>query len=328
MAKLKAFVLMLVMVFVSPMTLAGNLDPPGEPSAGSGMPTLQDIYDYLSSGIAPVIPGSFREPTAGPGPTMKTTKEIYDHIKAEFDQCDAQAPEVISGKKFFSTASGSWGAQTGVMPNRGAVSYTPTTTNQAIAEGYHNGSGIVEGDADLVAGNIRTGAEIFGVVGTYLSSGVARTGQTIAYRAGDDGNLRKGVVWPSPRFTENIGSEADTVTDNLTGLMWAKDANADGLVDWFAAIDYCNNLNLGGHDDWRLPNIKELYSLLDFGQNDPALPSGHPFMNVQILTPYWTSTTKHSNSAHAWHVSISGGHVDSVGKNLALYHLWPVRGGQ
>ncbi len=54
---------------------------------------------------------------------------------------------------------------------------------------------------------------------------VPKTGQTTPYGAGDDGALQKGVAWPTPRFTD---SENGTVTDNLTGLIWLKNANAFG----------------------------------------------------------------------------------------------------
>jgi hypothetical protein len=162
-------------------------------------------------------------------------------------------------------------------------------------------------------------------------SRVAKTGQTTLYKTGDDGDLRKGVTWPTPRFTDNTGSGAGTVTDNLTGLMWAKDANTAGLKNWDGALAYCNDLILGGHDDWRLPNVKELLSLIDFGKSDPALPGGHPFDNVKanLLSFYGSSTTNHGNSAHAWHVYMHNGNVDSFGKGpLPLIHVWPVRGGQ
>lgn len=162
-------------------------------------------------------------------------------------------------------------------------------------------------------------------------SRVARTGQTTVYETGDDGDLQKGVTWPTPRFTENTGNEAGTVTDNLSGLTWAKDANAAGHKNWEPALDYCNKLDLGDHADWRLPNVKELISLIDFGQSGPALPDGHPFDNVQVglLSYYWSSTTNHDNAAHAWHVSMRSGHVDSIGKGpIPLLHVWPVRGGQ
>ncbi|MCX6355151.1 MAG: hypothetical protein NTZ78_09650 [Candidatus Aureabacteria bacterium] len=90
-----------------------SMEPSGLPSAGSGMHTLQQIYDYLNSGIKTTPAPSFREPVAGPGPTMKTLEEIYQDIQAKFDQCPATAANVDSGVKFFCTRPESWGVQTG-----------------------------------------------------------------------------------------------------------------------------------------------------------------------------------------------------------------------
>ena len=56
------------------------------------------------------------------------------------------------------------------MPNHGAVNLTPGTTARTIVAGYHNGSGTVVGDVDLTAGNIRQGANIFGVVGASIEA--------------------------------------------------------------------------------------------------------------------------------------------------------------
>ena len=75
---------------------------------------------------------------------------------------NAISAEVLSGKTF----SNDSGDQTGTMPNRGTVNITPSTTNQAITSGYHSGSGVVYGDTDLIAGNIKKAVNIFGVVGT------------------------------------------------------------------------------------------------------------------------------------------------------------------
>ena len=97
------------------MAIAGNIDSPGAPSAGSGMYTLQNLYDYLTSGTALTVPGSFQEPGAGPGSTMKSTKQIGDDVKALFVQALATTADVKSGVKFFSTVSGSWGVKTGAL---------------------------------------------------------------------------------------------------------------------------------------------------------------------------------------------------------------------
>ncbi|MCX6355408.1 MAG: LamG domain-containing protein [Candidatus Aureabacteria bacterium] len=101
--------------FITDMTIAGSMDSPGLSSAGSGMYSLSQIYNYLNSGVkATPIPG-FQEPGAAPGPTMRTTKEIYDDIVAKLDQSDVTVANVESGKKFFCTQSGSWGIQTGTL---------------------------------------------------------------------------------------------------------------------------------------------------------------------------------------------------------------------
>lgn len=56
----------------------------------------------------------------------------------------------------------------GSMANQGAVTITPGAANKAIPVGYHNGGGVVAGDADLISGNIRSGIDIFGVTGTLV----------------------------------------------------------------------------------------------------------------------------------------------------------------
>jgi hypothetical protein len=98
---------------------------------------------------------------------------------------------------------------------------------------------------------------------------VPKTGQTTSYATGDDGDLKKGVAWPTPRFTDNNNG---TVTDNLTGLIWMKNANAFGMRTWAQALSDANGLHDDGINDlkdgsqagdWRLPNRKELESLVD-----------------------------------------------------------------
>ncbi|MCX6353623.1 MAG: fibrinogen-like YCDxxxxGGGW domain-containing protein [Candidatus Aureabacteria bacterium] len=120
---------LMLMVGLSGLVVAGNLDAPGAPSAGSGMYTLQNLYDYLTSGTALTVHTSFQEPTSGPmAGTMKTTKEIGDGIKAQFDLCDATADKVASGTRFFSTVPGRWGLQTGTGQLVPTVTPTPTIT--------------------------------------------------------------------------------------------------------------------------------------------------------------------------------------------------------
>ena len=112
---------------------------------------------------------------------------------------------------------------------------------------------------------------------------------------GEDGDIQGGVPFPTPRFIDNGNG---TVKDKLTNLIWLKDANCFGGRTWAQALMDANTLASGrcGLTDgsvagsWRVPNLKELESLIDYSAFNPALPAGHPFSSVQ-LTFYWSSTT-------------------------------------
>ena len=162
---------------------------------------------------------------------------------------------------------------------------------------------------------------------------VEKTGQTTSYATGDDGDLEIGVASPNPRFTDNLDG---TVTDNLTGLIWLKNANCFGTRTWNNALSDSNGLESGecgvtdgsSAGDWRLPNRFELESLLDLKNYNPALSSAHPFINVQVNFNYSTSTTNANNPLRMWTVNMSQGEVvyDPGDKDGAFY-VWPVRGG-
>ena len=166
-------------------------------------------------------------------------------------------------------------------------------------------------------------------VGSAYPALVAKTGQTTSYMAGDDGDLKKGVTWPNPRFT--VQANTNVVMDNVTSLMWARNANLSGVqLTWSDAIAYCTNLTYGGYSDWRLPNVRELQSLIDFGQSTPALTPGHPFTDVQggdVGLNYWSSTTSAGESGPAYFVYLSDGYTYTATKGTTFY-VWPVRGGQ
>ena len=174
---------------------------------------------------------------------------------------------------------------------------------------------------------------------TPSASTVPKTGQTTSYATGDDGDLEMGVAWPSPRFTDNSDG---TVTDNLTGLIWLKNANGPNTKrEWNTALSDVTELNTNGtmndhhcgdssnagshQTDWRLPNVRELLSLVDYGQDKPALPSGHPFSDVHSDF-YWSSSTHAHHTTNAWYARLLRGFVNDDNKTNA-YYVWPVRGG-
>ena len=168
-----------------------------------------------------------------------------------------------------------------------------------------------------------------GQCGSFVDSVIClpKTGQVTSYKTGDDGDLEQGVAWPTSRFTDN---ENGTVTDNLTGLMWTKNAYLPGVTKtWQQALNYVKGMNAGtyenfGHTDWRLPNKKEWHSLTDFAYG--GLPADNHFDNVRTGF-YWSSTVYAYDTRYAWAKYMHDGSVSDIGKSGSGY-VWPVRGGQ
>jgi hypothetical protein len=176
-----------------------------------------------------------------------------------------------------------------------------------------------------------------------------QTGQTTCYDAsgtiiscsgtGQDGDINAGTPWPNPRLTYNSDQ---TVTDNLAGLIWVKDGKlirdpgfdndgtaGDGRVTWEHALDYIKRLNQEnhlGHNDWRLPNVIELESLINEKETRPLY-----WLNAQdfsiALDQYWSSSTTSSNPSAAWTVSMIDGNISSFSKSY-FFSVLPVRSEQ
>ncbi len=124
------------------------------------------------------------------------------------------------------------------------------------------------------------------------------------------------------------------VLDLTTGLRWQP---APGTTEtgggsfcngprqcgpWQQNVDYCAALG----DGYRLPELKELISLLDYGvaSPGPTLPADHPFIEVQS-TFYWSATTSADNPANAWGVSFSNGDVGIGNKLSNDWFAWCAR---
>ena len=132
-------------------------------------------------------------------------------------------------------------------------------------------------------------------------------------------------------YTDNNGN--GTITDNNTGLMWVKDPSSiegwgipgsPSQMTWTDAIASCEALDYAGHTDWRLPNIKELQSIVDYSRTIPCIDP--VFTNAQSSN-YWSSTTSATFTGNAWSVGFYDGGVYGNGKTSTNY-VRPVRGGQ
>lgn len=110
---------------------------------------------------------------------------------------------------------------------------------------------------------------------------------------GQDGQYQAGC----PREGRFVDRGDGTVFDACTGLEWQKetaDLNADGeingsdLTTWCEGMAYCEGLSLAGHDDWRLPNVFELVSIVDYGTFQPA---SDPIFQVAPINPCYLCST-------------------------------------
>ncbi len=111
----------------------------------------------------------------------------------------------------------------------------------------------------------------------------------------------------SGRFLDN---DDGTVTDTCTGLMWQKDtADVDEIfadtLAWCEALEYCEDLSFADYEDWRLPNVRELQSIVDYGTFNPAID---PIFGA-LSEFYWTSTTYADAPDDAWGVGFNVGYV-------------------
>ena len=127
------------------------------------------------------------------------------------------------------------------------------------------------------------------------------------------------------RFVVLASFNNDAVRDNNTGLVWEKSPQT-ATATWNGARFTCINKNVGAQKGWRLPSIPELASLIDpsVAPPGPALPSGHPFHNVQSAG-YWSATTSAEDPANAWFAYFGMGFVEGDSKTFSG-HVWCVRG--
>lgn len=290
-------------VLVTSKLMAGSLDPTNAPGATT-LHTLEDIYQKVQN--LSQTTQSLTVVTVPPVPTMHTLDDIYQKV------------------------------QNLVPPTTQSLAGASST----VAAGYYAATNLTQADADLVAANIRTNVTLFGVVGTMATNAgggsaypamVPKTGQTNVVGVFDDGMYQAGVAWPNPRFT--VQPSGDCVQDNLTGLMWARNGNPNGYTTFTVSLNYCEGLTLGGRTDWRMPNIREMMSLVYLASTNAflLLPDDHPFTNV-ASSSYWTSTKagNYPFSPFTWIMMFQAGTFDLFSQAQmdasGVFPVWPVRG--
>ena len=233
---------------------------------------------------------------------------------------------------------------------------TLSAATDEVKAGNYDKTTLSSMDADLSPPNIKYGVNIFGITGTFENSpfyGLPKTCQQpglpsgTPFATGDDayyadpaandiGYPRGKGAWAAyntGRFTDNGDG---TVTDNATGLMWLKDPASvftGGACNWATAISSCESLSFAGYDDWRLPNIRELLSIVDYGryngdpQGDVAAVDKTYFSGYSAVG-YYSSTTAPNGTTNCWYVDLPLGRVICNAAKGGSMYVTAVRGGQ
>ncbi len=156
-----------------------------------------------------------------------------------------------------------------------------------------------------------------GQIHWYQNNGVEATCDDVAgfdlpkdVPPGQDGRFTAGCPTEG-RFEAN----GPLVVDTCTGLTWQR-TPPSGTRSWVQALVFARDLELGGFDDWRLPNVNELLTLVDYGRDQPAInpvfdvPSGDD-VAVQNVRTFWSSTSDNlAPQTLAWAVAFTfGNHI-------------------
>ena len=314
--KLTAFLVVASIIGIS-ISYAGSLTPPGSPSAT--MNTLDDIYTKLTTNTNAGTHSL--STTTAPTSTFHTLTQIYGAIPT------IDATKILTGTSYLGI-SGSITVKTGEV----TASTSATSTNKLLLTvpiGYYDGTVTLSTTStNFTATNIKSGTTVFGLTGSLAAGSAAAplaTGLTVCYNAsggvisctgtGQDAELLKGVAH---LYTDN-GEATSTITDNSTGLVWQKcskglsgtDCATGSAVNsnWTNALAYCNanTAQLPG-SGWRLPNVNELLTLVDYSTSTVATINGVYFPNT-TLGNYWTSSTVVFGANIAWYVNFLYGYT-------------------
>jgi len=197
-----------------------------------------------------------------------------------------------------------------------------------------DGSSPVTPNAVSVVGNTVT-VEVPAGGGAPVGATLMKTGQTTSYRTGDDGDLEVGratdfftLASNNPfgntnRFTDELGGTAYTnnividwsTYDGSTVLGWRRTATPG--INWNDAIDGALLVSIGTFTTgWRLPNINELFSLMDREQTGAGgrAISYSPFINFNSNFALWSSTTNKLITSQALATNSNNGYVSNVNK--------------
>lgn len=174
---------------------------------------------------------------------------------------------------------------------------------------------------------------IEGAFGFNFADGHIKSYETGLYFDGSSGVQDPGCFVRAVRGEENVygvnnftDNGDGTVTDNATGLMWQQVDNGN-TYDWPAALAYASESEVAGYSDWRLPNTKELQSIVDYEKTTfPAIDETF-FSCTDDDSWFWTSTTQGDFKYTACYIAF-GKAYSKDNSDATEYYDWHGAGAQ
>lgn len=226
--------------------------------------------------------------------------QLPPHLQGSVNQQSQLPPHMNGGEN-----------QQGQMPNQGLMQ--EHGSGQAITISLEDANDI---EASMV-GNVDTSI----LVGTYP---IVDTGLTASYS--NSGPISKPSIGNNyygqdANYSTNTFSYTDngdgTVTDNVTGLMWQQDPG--DKMNWEEAVSMVEDFELAGYTDWRLPTIKELYSLIDFSgvtESKPYIDTDYFVFNYGDVTGERAIDSQYATTT-IYDSTTMGGNTTVFGVNFA-----------
>jgi hypothetical protein len=228
---------------------------------------------------------------------------ITTYLDAPVPFSDSAAPAYNDTQSASITATATNSAAT-ITINSNAVTSGSAYTMNNLAVGANTATIVVTAEDGVT--NATYVVTVYRAIPVFKTGAGAISGYTLDSR--EDGATQLGVSWPATRFSENGNS---TLTDNMTGLVWTKSASMQNT--WVNGIAYCEGLTTDG-SDWRMPNVRELWSIMHFGQSLPDYwLKDQGFLSLPA-DYFWTGTTLMQNTIVARTVRFNPAYITSLNK--------------